>query len=67
MLKEEFIIRVYCLVEEFYQEVTKGEKLRKRGSKPFLRDEEILTMLIVGEYFGLGNDKKIWGYFQQHW
>jgi hypothetical protein len=24
-------------------------------------------MLVVGEYLGLGSDKKIWAYFSQHW
>ena len=41
--------------------------LRRRGPKPSLSDTEVLTMLMVGEYFGLGNDKKIWGYFRRHW
>ena len=24
-------------------------------------------MLVIGEYLGLANDKKIWGYYSQHW
>ena len=64
---EEFIITVYCRIEEIYQEAIKGIKLRPRGATPALSDQEVLTMLVVGEYLGLGSDKKIWGYFCQHW
>jgi hypothetical protein len=50
-----------------YQEAIKGVTLRPRGTVPDLFDEEVLTMLVVGEYLGLGSDKKIWVYFSQHW
>jgi hypothetical protein len=30
----------------------------KRGPAPSLTDIEVLTMLMVGEYLGLGSDKK---------
>jgi hypothetical protein len=45
----------------------KGEKLRKRGPSPALTDAEVLTILVVGEYLGLGNDKKIWCTFTRQW
>lgn len=64
---EEFIIRVYCLVEEIFGEVVGGVKLRTRGEPPSLDDCEVITMLIVGEYLGLGSDKKIWFHFKTHW
>jgi len=67
MSLEELIITIYCRIEEMYQEAIKGRKLRFRGEAPSLSDEEVLTMLVVGEYLGLGNDKKIWSYFSQHW
>jgi len=64
---EDFIITVYCLIEEMYLNIIKEVKLRSRGPCPDLSDVEVLTMLIIGEYLGLGNDKKIWLYFLQHW
>lgn len=67
MSEEDLIITVYCLVDEFYKNIVKGKKLRTRGSPPALSDPEVLTMLIVGEYLGLGSDKKIWSYFKRHW
>lgn len=67
MSEEHFIITVYCFVEELFKEITKDFRLRSRGSAPSLRDEEVLTMLIVGEFLGLGSDKKIWSYFKSHY
>lgn len=64
---EDLIITIYCRIEEMYQEIVKGIKLRLRGTPPSLSDGEVLTMLVVGEYLGLGSDKKIWSYFSQHW
>ncbi len=67
MSLEDLIITVYCRIEKMYQEIVKGIKLRLRGTPPSLSDGEVLTMLVVGEYLGLGSDKKIWSYFSQHW
>lgn len=67
MSLEDLIITIYCSIEEMYQEATKETKLRLRGPAPSLSDEEVLTMLVVGEYLGLGRDKNIWSYFSQHW
>lgn len=64
---EEFIISVYCLIEEKYKEIVGDKKLRSRGEDPSLSDCEVITMLIIGEYMGLGSDKKIWRYFKNHW
>jgi len=67
MSEEELIISVYCLVDEKYKEIVGNGSLRKRGPDPALRDAEVLTMLIVGEYLGLGSDKGIWAYFCRHY
>jgi len=67
MSEEELIIAVYCLVDETLKNSVGEIKLRARGPKPSLTDAEVITILIVGEYLGLGSDKKIWGYFKRHW
>lgn len=67
MSEEHLIIEVYCVVEETYKKVVGEKKLRKRGPSPALTDIEVLTILTVGEYLGLGSDKKIWCYFKRHW
>ena len=66
MLTEEYIINVYCLVDEMLKKVVKNN-IRQRGSVPKLSDAEVITMEIVGESLSLDQDKKIYGYFKNHW
>lgn len=64
---EDFIITVFCNVDDLWQEMTKGQKIRRRGFAPSLSDSEIITMEIVGEFQGIETDKGIWSYFKGHW
>ena len=66
MLTEEYIIAVYCLVDEMLKKVVKN-KLRHRGPQPKLADAEVITMEIVGESKGFDKDKYIHSYFNGHW
>jgi len=63
---EDFIISVYCCVEDIYRQIV-FQPLRSRGFKPKLTDAEIITMEIVGEFMGKDQDKGIWRYFRNHW
>ena len=67
MDRDDFIISVYCLVDEQYTAITNGKRLRKRGFPPKLSDAEVITIEICGEYFGLHDDKAIYGYFRKHY
>lgn len=64
---EEFIIAVYCCVDDGLRSLTQGEPMRSRGFEPGLSAAEVLTMEIVGEYQRLDRDKDIWSYFRRHW
>ncbi len=64
---EDFIIAVFCCIDDFLKEITQGRPLRKRGFAPSLNDSEVITMEIVGEFRGLDADKDIWQYFRDHW
>jgi len=61
-----FIIAVYCLICEVYGQVY-PHGVRHRGFVPQLTDSEALTIAIVGEYLGLGEDKAIFEYFSKHY
>jgi len=61
---ENFMIHIFVLVDNFVE--TLG-RLRRRGPLPFLRDSEVITMEIVGEFFGFGSDQQIHTYFKTHW
>ncbi|MGI0120405.1 IS982 family transposase [Zooshikella sp. RANM57] len=67
MSVEEFIIAVYCWVDDTFNELLKGQRLRKRGTMPSLSDPEVIAMELIGEFFGLDEDTHIWRYFREHW
>lgn len=64
---EEFIIAVFCCVDDLLEEMTRGQSIRAKGFAPALSDSEVMTMEIVGEYQGIDADQAIWRYFRHHW
>ena len=67
MSLEEFIIWVYCCVEDMLAEVLPERGLRERGFAPLLTDAEVITLELVGEFQGIDTDVGIWRYFRCHW
>jgi hypothetical protein len=63
----DFIITVFCIIDDELEKVLNGKKLRGRGRHPKLTDSEIITMEIVGGFLGIDDDKSIWIYFKSHW
>lgn len=63
----DFIITVFCIIDDELEKVLNGKKLRGRGRHPNLTDSEVITMEIVGEFLGKDCDKAIWEYFKSHW
>ena len=63
----DFIVLVYCVVDDLMRSVTRGVPLRTRGFQSGLRDSEVITMLIVAEFQGIHTDKQIWEYVGRHW
>ncbi len=64
---EDFIIAVFCCVDDLWYQVTQGRKIRRGGFAPSLSDSELITMEIVGEFLGIETDKGIWSYFRANW
>ena len=64
--EEEFIIYVYCVVEDYVSRLF-PHPLRKAGFGPKFSDAEALTLEIVGEYVGLEGDEQIYSYFRKHY
>jgi hypothetical protein len=58
-----FMIAVYCLIEDSLP----PRRLRKRGPQPTLRDSEVLTMEVVGEFLGIETESKIFAHFCRHY
>jgi len=54
MSLEDFIITVFCLVDDLLTEVVKSTgKLRQRGFASRLNDAEVIATEIVGEHQGI--------------
>lgn len=64
---DDFIITVFCVVDEAIARVLDGQRLRERGPLPRLCDSEVVTMEIVGEYLGLERDSALFADFQRHY
>src|ERR1044071_5273769 len=58
-----FMIAVYCLIEDSLPE----RRLRQRGPQPTLRDSEVLTIEVVGEFLGLDTESNIFAHFCRHY
>jgi hypothetical protein len=58
-----FMIAVFCLIEDFMA----GRRLRRRGPQPTLRDSEVLTMEVVGEFLGMDTDSSIFTHCCRHY
>ncbi len=67
MPHEDFIIAVFCLVDDQMKKITLGRRLRAGGFPPKLTDSEVITMDIVGEFLRKDTDVGIWRYFKSHW
>lgn len=64
---EEFIIAVFCCVDDWLKAVIIEHPVRSKGFAPALSDSEVMTMEIVAEYQGIDSDSAIWQYFRRHW
>lgn len=64
---DEFIIAVFCCVDDLLQAVMQEHPIRQKGFAPALSDSEVITMEIVAEYQGIDTDQGMWQYFRRHW
>jgi len=61
---DDFIVNIFCQVDDFMKKHFPNRTLRQRGPLPQLADSEVVTMEIVGEYLSLQTDKKIFEFFK---
>ena len=57
-----FLIRVYCLIDDWLGD----RRLRRRGPQPRLSDAEVLTIEVVGEFLGIDTDSGLYRFFRRH-
>jgi len=58
-----FMIAVYCLIEDGLPQ----RRLRRCGPQPRLRDSEVLTIEVVGEFLGLDTESNIFAHFCRYY
>lgn len=63
---DEFILRVFVLVDDLVHQLASAQ-LRRRGFAPALTDAEVVTVELVGEFLGLDHDKGIVAHFRRHY
>lgn len=62
----DFLLELYCLIDEMLPEVIVVKRLRRRGPAPKLSDAEVVTMLVAGEFLGLDADKQLYRHFRTY-
>jgi hypothetical protein len=67
MNREDFIIHVYCMICDEYGEIRREQRIRKAGFAPAFTDEEVITVEICGECFGLNSDEAIYDHFHSYY
>ena len=67
MNRDDFIIHVYCLTCDEYGEISRQQGIRRAGFAPAFSDEEVITLEVCGECFGLHTDEAIYDYFSTHY
>lgn len=60
----DYIIHVFCLIDDIYHNLFGSKGVRKAGYSAILQDSELITMVTIGEFLGLSDNKKIWLYFK---
>lgn len=63
----DFLLRVFCLVDDLSRELVR-RPLRSRGPRrTALTDPEVITVELVGEFLGLDHDKGLFAHFRRHY
>jgi len=59
-----FLVRVYCLIDDW---LATQPRLRSRGRAPALSDSEVMTIEVVGEFWGIDTDSGLYSHFRRYY
>src|SRR5215472_3003161 len=65
MTPQELLLVVFCLIDDEMKALNLG-RLRQRGCAPKLTDSEVITLEIVGEFWGLDADRDLFRHFRAY-
>jgi hypothetical protein len=63
MTPQDLLLMVFCTVDDELK--TLGPP-RTRGPRPTLADSEVITIEVVGEFWGIADDKALHGFFRRY-
>lgn len=66
MNRIDFLLELYCLIDDELPHVMPARRLRQRGPAPTLSDAEVITIELAGEAWGHDQDKDIFTFFRQY-
>ena len=62
-----FLTTVYCTVSDLYQERFAQHKPVRRGRRPELSDDEVLTLAILSQWHDKRSERQFGEYVAKHW
>jgi DDE family transposase len=62
---QEFLLVVFCLVDDELKALAPA-RLRRSGPAPKLADSEVIAVQVVGELWGLADDRAIYRHFRRY-
>lgn len=62
----DFLLELYCLVDEELRHVMPPRGPRQHGPAPTLADAEVVTMELAGEFWGHDRDKHLFEFFRRY-
>lgn len=65
MSREEFLLRSFCLIDDEIKALGL-DHVRQRGLEPTLRDSEVITIELAGEFWGMDQDAEIFRFFRRY-
>lgn len=62
---DDYIVQIFCEVDDFMKQRFPARSLRERGPLPKLADSEVLTLELVGESLGFETDQRLFWFFKR--
>ena len=62
-----FLVTVYCVIDDLYQETFAAHKPVRPGAEPEMSDSEVLTVVVLTQWQQSRSESAFLGYVRHHW
>jgi DDE family transposase len=66
MTPQDFLLVVFCAIDDELKALLGPARLRARGPEPTLSDAEVIAIELVGEFLGLADDAALYRHFRRY-